>query len=45
VIVSNSALMAVARRAPRTLREMDGIEGLGPWRLKTYGDQIVEALR
>jgi ribonuclease D len=45
VIVSNAALMAAARRAPRALRELEGIEGLGPWRLKTYGEQIVEALR
>jgi ribonuclease D len=45
VIVSNSALMAVAQRAPCTLKELEAIEGLGPWRLKTYGMQLVEVLR
>lgn len=43
VIVSNAVLMTVARRVPRALRELEGIEGLGPWRLGTYGGQIVEA--
>lgn len=45
VVVSNAALMAVAHRAPATLHELDGIEGLGPWRLKTYGSQLLEALK
>jgi hypothetical protein len=34
----------VAQRQPRTPQELAGIEGLGPWRLKTFGQQIVEAL-
>ena len=42
VIVSNAVLMAVAQRQPRTPQELDGIEGLGPWRLKTFGQQLVE---
>jgi ribonuclease D len=45
VIVSNAVLMAVAQRQPRTPQELAGIEGLGPWRLKTFGQQLVEALR
>ena len=45
VVVSNAALMAVAHRTPGTLRELEGIEGLGPWRLKTYGSQLSEALK
>jgi ribonuclease D len=45
VVVSNSALMAVAQRVPHTPKELEGVEGLGPWRLKTYGEQLVEVLR
>jgi len=45
VIVSNAVLMAVAQRQPRTPQELAGIEGLGPWRLKTFGQQLVEAWR
>jgi len=45
VIVSNAALMAVAQSDPRSPHELAGIEGLGPWRLKTFGTQLVEALR
>jgi len=45
VIVSNAVLMAVAQRAPHSLRELEGIEGLGPWRLKTFGAGMVEALK
>jgi superfamily II DNA helicase RecQ len=45
VIISNSALMSIAQRAPCTLKELEGVEGLGPWRLKTYGEQLMEVLR
>jgi ribonuclease D len=45
VIVSNAVLMAVAHSNPRRPQELAGIEGLGPWRLKTFGAQLVEALR
>jgi ribonuclease D len=45
VIVSNAALMAVAQCKPRSPEELEGIEGLGPWRLKTFGVQLLEVLR
>jgi len=45
VVVSNAALMAIARRAPRTLQDLAGLEGLGAWKLKTYGEQLLRALR
>jgi ribonuclease D len=45
VVVSNAALMAAAHRVPRTLHELEGIEGLGPWRLETFGLQMLEALK
>jgi ribonuclease D len=45
VIVSNAVLMAVAQSSPCSPKDMEGIEGLGPWRLKTFGMGMVEALR
>jgi len=45
VVVCNAVLMAVAHRQPSTLQDLEGIEGLGPWKLKTYGEQLVEALK
>jgi len=45
VVVCNAALMAVAHHQPSTVQDLEGIEGLGPWKLKTYGQQLVEALK
>ena len=44
-VVCNAVLMAVAHRQPSTLQDLEGIEGLGPWKLKTYGKQLVETLK
>lgn len=45
VIVSKNALWTVAMKAPKTLDEMQGIHGLGPWRLATYGEDILNVLK
>jgi ribonuclease D len=45
VILSKDALWAVALQAPKTLAEMQGIRGLGPWRLATYGEDILNVLK
>jgi ribonuclease D len=45
VIISNAALMALARRRPRDLGSLQDIDGLGPWRLRTYGPAILAVLR
>ena len=45
VIVSRDALWALARQAPRTLDALQHIDGLGPWRRKTYGPEILEVIR
>jgi ribonuclease D len=45
VIVSNAVLMAVAQCNPSSPQALEGIEGLGPWRRKTFGEQLVAALR
>lgn len=44
VILSNATLMALAHRYPRSLSDLEGIDGLGPWRRKRYGPEIIEAL-
>ncbi|MBN1890166.1 MAG: ribonuclease D [Thermoflexales bacterium] len=45
VIMSNATLMDIAQRCPTTLAELEDIEGLGPWRRKTYGPQVLGVIR
>ncbi|NWF70146.1 MAG: HRDC domain-containing protein [Chloroflexi bacterium] len=45
VIVSKDTLWALARQAPNTLDALRTIRGLGPWRLQTYGEEILQVLR
>jgi ribonuclease D len=44
VILSNAVLWALAEQSPRTLDDLNGIGGLGPWKQKTYGETILEIL-
>lgn len=41
LIVPRPALWELARLMPRTVDEMGVINGLGPWRLKQYGDELL----
>ncbi len=41
VILSKDALWGLAIKAPTTLEALEGIRGIGPWRLATYGEEIV----
>lgn len=41
VIISKDALWGLAFKAPMSVDEMHDIRGLGPWRLATYGDELV----
>ncbi len=41
VIISKDALWDIARRSPRSVDELGGIRGLGPWRRRTYGAALV----
>lgn len=43
VILSRDVLWALARRNPQSREELNGI--LGPWRSRTYGDEILSLLR
>lgn len=44
VIVSKDALWEIAQKAPQTREDLADIDSLGPWRTKTYGDDILEVL-
>ncbi|MCB9454050.1 MAG: HRDC domain-containing protein [Anaerolineaceae bacterium] len=45
IVISKGALWAIAGRYPHTLHELEGIPGLGPWRLETYGVSLLDALK
>lgn len=44
VVISKGALWAIAGRVPHTLHDLEGIQGLGPWRLATYGSALLHVL-
>jgi len=44
VIVSRDTLWELARANPQTKADLEEIGGLGPWRLQTYGDEILQVL-
>jgi len=45
VIVSKDVLWILAERAPTHVNDMQGIPGLGPWRLAHYADELLEIIR
>lgn len=45
VIVTKQTLWDLAHKAPPTLHDMQSIRGLGPWRLETYGAEILDVLQ
>jgi ribonuclease D len=44
VIVSREALWEIAWANPQTGSELQEVENLGPWRRKTYGEEILRLL-
>ena len=42
VIISKNTLWKIAYLKPKQTDALNGIEGLGPWRLKTYGQDLIE---
>jgi ribonuclease D len=44
VIVSNAALWTLAQRTPRTLAELADLGVFGSWKLKTYGEALLNVL-
>jgi ribonuclease D len=45
LILSKNLLRTLAESAPQSLADMQGIPGLGPWRLAHYGPELLEVLR
>jgi ribonuclease D len=44
VIISRDALWSLASTNPRKKQDLAAIDGLGPWRQATYGDEILAVL-
>lgn len=44
VIVSNDVLYAIARKNPRTLEALVEASGLGPWKTREYGEEMLGVL-
>ncbi|MFW5709190.1 MAG: ribonuclease D [Chloroflexota bacterium] len=45
VIISKQALWELAYKDPDALEDLSAIKGIGPWRLDTYGQEILTVLR
>ena len=45
VIISNQALMDIARYNPKTLRKLNQLGILGDWQRETYGKALIKVLR
>ncbi|MBN1312921.1 MAG: HRDC domain-containing protein [Anaerolineae bacterium] len=41
IIMPKDVLWELAEVAPRTYKQLAAIQALGPWRLKTYGDELL----
>jgi ribonuclease D len=44
VITTKDALWELAKKAPRSMSELQSLERLGPWRIKTYGREILQVI-
>jgi ribonuclease D len=44
VVISNATLWALAEHTPQRLDELHAIDGIGPWKRKTYGEAILMVL-
>jgi ribonuclease D len=45
VIVPKHTLWSLAYKLPDSRDELDNIRGLGPWRLRQYGDEILDVVK
>ena len=44
VIISKQILWNLAQQVPRSVEDLHDIEGIGPWRMQTYGQEIIDVL-
>lgn len=45
VIVSNAVLFALAQKNPRTMEALVSVSGLGPWKTREYGEEMLAVLQ
>ncbi|WP_027461447.1 HRDC domain-containing protein [Deinococcus murrayi] len=45
IIASNATLAEIARRVPYTLEDLRAVRGMGPERLRKYGEKMLEVVR
>jgi len=45
VIISRDSLWSIAHANPQSIDELAALGALGPWRLETYGEDILRLLR
>jgi len=45
LIVSNDVLRQLAHHTPTTLEALDSVKGLGPWKRREYGVEIIEVIQ
>lgn len=45
IIASNATLAEIARRVPYTMDDLKAVKGMGPERLRKYGEKILEVVR
>jgi ribonuclease D len=45
VIISKDALWSVAEQMPESLDDLRSIQGIGPWRLQQYGEELLEVIK
>ena len=45
VVFDNKTLVAIARQAPTTLRDLGRISGVGPAKLERYGDAVIGLMK
>jgi len=44
VIISRHTLWEIARIQPESVEDLRGIKGIGDWRLKTYGEMLIDVV-
>jgi ribonuclease D len=45
VILAREVMWALARAAPHSMKELESVQDLGPWRRGEYGEEILKLLR
>ncbi len=44
IVLTNDVLLEIVKRLPRTPDDLTRIDGIGPWKARTYGPEIVQLI-